>query len=374
MDEPSQPFIMDATAAHRDSGAPTTSNEQRLRSMSLSLPWRRPKSSMFTHDDLQDLSRELHDTAIDDTHDTQEHTQQFGSGHGHGSGSIKGILRRASLSIKGMVHRRPSVSAENTIFEHRGSTARPTTAHSTWNRLRQATSFRHSRSVYDMDLTLEPGPMPQRQTHSSQFPIPGFGGEPPVIPGNSGAAAKAAAAIQNEYLARAGLQNQWLNASMSEDSNDGESGIGIAVSVPGLEMDAADDETIRDQDTIISRIDFVSKLPSELAIHVLAYLDAAALTKASEVSRNWRNIVSNQHIWRESCLRETTATYATSGPIQPGTGLGLPPIQPTNDWKQVYRVKKELKQRWKAGKARPVYLNGHSDSIYCLQFDEYEYP
>jgi hypothetical protein len=31
-----------------------------------------------------------------------------------------------------------------------------------------------------------------------------------------------------------------------------------------------------------------------------------------------------------------------------------------------------LNDRWKTGKARAVYLNGHTDSIYCLQFDEYE--
>lgn len=213
--------------------------------------------------------------------------------------------------------------------------------------------------------------MHDQSLDSPHVPIPGFGGEPPVIPMNSGAAAKASAAMQNEFFARQTFPNVWLNPTPSDDGNDRESGIGIAVTVSGLDADLEDAETLPRPNGTISRIDFISKVPTEIAIHILAYLDAAALKKASEVSRNWKSVVSNQHIWRESCLRETTATYATSGPVQPGVGLGLPPVLPTNDWKQIYRVKQELSHRWRAGKARPVYLNGHSDSIYCLQFDEY---
>lgn len=81
-------------------------------------------------------------------------------------------------------------------------------------------------------------------------------------------------------------------------------------------------------------------------------------------------MVSSQHIWRESYLREKTGTYATSNPVQPGTGLGVPAVQPRINWRDAYRVTEELGQRWKRGHATSIYLNGHSDSIYCLQFDE----
>ncbi|KMQ81670.1 f-box and wd40 domain [Lasius niger] len=66
-------------------------------------------------------------------------------------------------------------------------------------------------------------------------------------------------------------------------------------------------------------------------------------------------------------------TYATGRSVQPGSGLGIPPVTPRNDWRKIYQAKLELSQRWKGGKARPVYLNGHLDSIYCLQFDEYAF-
>ncbi|EGU88942.1 hypothetical protein FOPG_04081 [Fusarium oxysporum f. sp. conglutinans race 2 54008] len=350
-----------------------TAAPPRNRSMSLSMPWRRPKSFAFGHDHShsQHLSRHFNDLAVDDTEDefhelnsAHHETQHQHHFHTPGAKQIKGIFRRASLSINRMVHRRPSIAED----VEQPETGRPTTsynnAHSTWSRLRQAT-VRRSRSIYGFDLKHDQNAY--NYENSSHLPIPGFRGEPPVIPSNSGAAAKASAAMQNEYLARQGLYNMWLNPSTNDESNDRESGIGITVTLPGAES-----ETEIEQNAAISTIDFISRLPAELAIHVLANLDASALTKASMVCKNWNKIVSNQHIWRESCLRETTATYATSEPVAPGSGLGVPAISPANDWKDIYRVKQELSQRWKTGKARPVYLNGHKDSIYCLQFDEHK--
>lgn len=70
-----------------------------------------------------------------------------------------------------------------------------------------------------------------------------------------------------------------------------------------------------------------------------------------------------------SCLGELTGgTYAMSGPVRPNIGLGLPRSLPGTDWRQIYRIKEELDQRWKEGMARPVYLDGNADSVYYLQF------
>jgi F-box and WD-40 domain protein 1/11 len=69
-------------------------------------------------------------------------------------------------------------------------------------------------------------------------------------------------------------------------------------------------------------------------------------------------------------MREKTKTYATSRPISLGAGLGLPPFKRDTDWKDLYRIKQTLEKNWRAGEATPIYLNGHLDSIYCVQFDE----
>ncbi|KAK2040849.1 WD domain-containing protein [Colletotrichum somersetense] len=342
----------------------------RLRSLSLSLPWRR-KSSIHHLD--ADLPSHLEELSLERSrsHDGSSDDNPFKHTHdahpaGHANASIKGIFRRASISLKGMVHHRShSISGAHGLglpleevhrHQHHHN-QRPGTshAHSPWHRLRQATSFRHSKSSYGhdahSDAFLADHPLPS-------MPLPGNGSEPPIIPYHTGGAAKAAAAAQNQAI-----HNKWLTAS-SDDFTDHESGISITVTGGDSDLD------LDVGDANISRIDFVAQLPVELAIQVLAHLDAAALAAASRVSRGWQKMVENQHVWRESFLREKTGTYATSLPVQPGTGQGVPSINPDVNWKQIYKAKDELDQRWKEGKARPVYLNGHLDSIYCLQFDE----
>ncbi|KAF6836691.1 f-box and wd40 domain-containing protein [Colletotrichum plurivorum] len=343
---------------------PSFQQRRHLRSMSLSLPWRR-KSFMFHPD--TDLANHMEKLSLDrppaDAGPSDETAQSHpqGTQTAHGNGSIKGMFRRASVSLKGMVHhKRHSIGGAHLIEEpnhHHHQAHRPGTAHahSPWHRLRQAASFRHSKSAhgheYDSDASASDHCFPC-------LPLPGNGTEPPVIPYHTGAAAKAAAAAQNQAL-----HNKLLRASQ-DDFTDRESGIGITVTATESDLELAT------EDANISRTDFISQLPVELAIQILAQLDSAALDTASRVSRYWQSMVKNQHIWRESFLREKTGTYATSLPVQPGTGQGVPVITPDVDWRQIYQAKEELDDRWKAGKARPVYLNGHLDSIYCLQFDE----
>jgi F-box and WD-40 domain protein 1/11 len=79
-------------------------------------------------------------------------------------------------------------------------------------------------------------------------------------------------------------------------------------------------------------------------------------------------MTSTDDIWRTVFLREQTKTYATSKPVPLGAGLGLP--SKVSDWKDLYRIRENLRQNWVAGSAEAIYLNGHLDSIYCVQFDE----
>ncbi|ORY63392.1 WD40-repeat-containing domain protein [Pseudomassariella vexata] len=280
--------------------------------------------------------------------------------------SLKGKLRRASLSlVRGIVHCRDRRGSEPGSSAHDHHTpARPTTAHSAWHKLRQATTFRHSRSAHGSRSGLGTIYSPMSSTFPD-VPVPGNGLEPPIIPHHTGAGAKAAvAAFQNHNFAFQ-QRLEWLS---EESQNDRESGIGIAVaSASELELSNA----AMTEDSSVTRVDFISQLPLELAVQILAHLDARDLAVATRASKVWYEIAQDQHIWRQSFLREKTTTFATSESIQPGVGLGIPAIQPENDWQKIYRAKHELERKWKEGnRARPIYLNGHLDSIYCLQFDE----
>jgi len=391
-------------------------NHSRLRSMSVSFPWRqRPKSAFFgsvhnnastsSHNLPLETSKSHGFGALFDQHNTlsQNDPAPTSSKHTHHRDShlgLKRTLRRMSASLKegvmGLMHRRTSVPA-GTTFDgdghavrphlnlHGNSSARPTTSQSAWHRLRHAASFHHRYSrvlhtgygdrVFEDDLsTIE----------SPTLPIPGSAEHPPIIPRKTGAAARQAAAIACSGMHGYDVMNVppmprpgWLSGDTFDDH---ESGIGIALTssemeayVPcdGIDSDVDVEASLARDENSIVKVDFISQLPLELSIQILALLDAQTLITASRVCHRWHYVIQNQHIWRESFLREKTQTYATSGPVKPGAGLGVPPIQPSNNWKEIYRVKTELDKRWKEGKARPVYLNGHTDSIYCLQFDEY---
>ncbi|KFA63141.1 hypothetical protein S40285_04778 [Stachybotrys chlorohalonatus IBT 40285] len=355
-----------------DYGGSSSTSQERFRSLSLSLPWRRSKTSIFTSEELNALEQAASELAIDDTLYANENPHPDHRYAQPCSGSIRRIFRRASVSLKGIAQRRPSLTIEGPAQDPRASFSRPTTANTTWSRLRHATAFRRSRSFYDLEQTADLRSPAHQVSQPCHIAIPGAGDEPPVIPMSGGAAAKAAAALQNDFILRQSLQTAWLRTPSSEDGIDRESGIGINAAIPGMEDDIIGEIQADAQDPSISRLDFITGLPTELATHVLEYLDAATLAKACAVSRGWNWVIASQHVWRKSCLRHTAATYATSGPIKPGTGLGIPPVHPDNDWRDIYRIKQDLSRRWRDGKARPVYLNGHLDSIYCIQFDEHK--
>jgi F-box and WD-40 domain protein 1/11 len=257
-------------------------------------------------------------------------------------GGLRNLFRRASVSLQKKRH-----SQALPLTEERPQTA------STWNRLRQATSFnRNSRCFpsgpcFDEDFSTD--------TSETLSPIPGCGGAPPIIPhGHGGQAARANAAAQNELLFGRNRQFGQLE--------DQESGIGIALTVA--------DSVASEQGAPIISVDFITALPVELAIQILARLDHTVLVRASRVSKRWQAILNSSHIWREAFIREKSKTYAMSRPAQLGAGLGLPAFRSDHDWKDLYRIKQELERNWLEGAAEPIYLNGHTDSIYCVQFDE----
>lgn len=110
-------------------------------------------------------------------------------------------------------------------------------------------------------------------------------------------------------------------------------------------------------------------LPEELLEHILSYLDASTLTNAELVSQLWYQSASSRHVWREvyraECLKQSqnTAISPTHWPT-----FGKPRAH--QDWKNMCRARKALQKRWTSGHAAAIYLEGHTDSVYCVQFDE----
>lgn len=151
-----------------------------------------------------------------------------------------------------------------------------------------------------------------------------------------------------------------------------ESGISMCAPIDGVleEQDAAE------KFTRVSLLDPVSSLPAELSCLILSMLPASTLKSAEVVSHRWRKIATDPHLWRIMFQRDYGGALIRppTGPFLPklmgGLGIGKPGVveQP---WKRMYVAKRQLERRWETGEATAIRLNGHTDSVYCVQFDEY---
>lgn len=104
---------------------------------------------------------------------------------------------------------------------------------------------------------------------------------------------------------------------------------------------------------------------------ILSFLDAESLLQAERVSRSWNEAASSHHIWRNAFLRDygrRSRSEMTTKRKTQSAGLGK--NLPNQDWKRRFFVRQALERRWKDGKAAAIYLKGHQDSVYCVQFDE----
>lgn len=106
---------------------------------------------------------------------------------------------------------------------------------------------------------------------------------------------------------------------------------------------------------------------------ILSFLDASSLINAELVSQSWQASASSPHTWRSIFRNEfdpaVRNTQQKSGNVPVGAS-GLGRTIPGQNWKRMWRARKALHQRWLDGYAAAIYLEGHTDSVYCVQFDE----
>ncbi|OQO03370.1 hypothetical protein B0A48_11628 [Cryoendolithus antarcticus] len=123
-----------------------------------------------------------------------------------------------------------------------------------------------------------------------------------------------------------------------------------------------------------SRRDFTSALPAELCLKIMSLADAPTLAIASRVSRAWKVFAQDQSVWRSAFLRKYQRQIHTDpAPIQVGsTGCGRKNKR-HQPWKNMYKARVHLEAQWRMGpkeSGKATYLSGHTDSVYCVQFDE----
>lgn len=122
-------------------------------------------------------------------------------------------------------------------------------------------------------------------------------------------------------------------------------------------------------------LDPVAYLPAELVSHVFSFLNPASLVQLEAVSKSWNKAASSHHVWRNVFRQKygfrSSGLSSLSTATRKIQSAGLGKTLPNQDWKKMAMVRRTLDQRWKDGKAAAIYLKGHTDTVYCVQFDEY---
>ena len=90
---------------------------------------------------------------------------------------------------------------------------------------------------------------------------------------------------------------------------------------------------------------------------------------AGLVSRAWYGSATAGLVWRDVFRKEFGEVYYAAD-VLATVRVGLGKAQGRQDWKNMWRARSALEQRWKDGYAAAIYLEGHFDSVYCVQFDE----
>ena len=121
-------------------------------------------------------------------------------------------------------------------------------------------------------------------------------------------------------------------------------------------------------------VDPASRLPSELMLQIFQCLDVKDLCSIERVSSSWKKLADDTSVWRNAFLRKYERRVYTDPPsIQVGgNGCGRT-NRPNQEWKRMYKARVALEKNWRAGPkdaGKAVYLSGHTDSVYCVQFDE----
>ncbi|CAD0050893.1 unnamed protein product [Aureobasidium pullulans] len=155
-------------------------------------------------------------------------------------------------------------------------------------------------------------------------------------------------------------------------------------SIPGASDSGADLASNADMDVEMSDItevalpvnkcsDPVEALPTEIVALILSHLDSDSLKASQRVAKSWARIAKDPLIWRAQYLQQyEKQTYVSPAPIQiGGIGTGIP-NQPMQHWELMHDARRRIDKNWTRGDqgGKGIYLAGHTDSVYCVQFDE----
>jgi F-box and WD-40 domain protein 1/11 len=292
---------------------------------------------------------------------------------------LQSLGRRMSVSLRFKSDKDKSNDPIASDATEAMSSYGPNPPSSRHGRHRSARWFRSTSAVRRRPslTSLDPGYQGEPPRHSFQSPRINSSRPPPMPPFHmhTGAAARAAAAAASAAAHHGSFHSypkpppifspEMPRLSDLRLRGDSESGIGIDVQYRRESSHSRFD---------VIRQDPARVLPVEIMEQILCCLDHSTLVRAERVSCAWRYKARSRHVWRQVFQREygSGGGLCDRGRYRPQLAQGVGRGRPDQDWRKMYFIRRQIDQRWADGSAAAIYLNGHKDSVYCVQFDEHK--
>ena len=103
-------------------------------------------------------------------------------------------------------------------------------------------------------------------------------------------------------------------------------------------------------------------------LDVLANLDAHSLMSAERVSKQWLRLAKGHRVWKQIFYAEFKDTFDDNFRSYSVKSISANYAK-SRDWKALWQTRSKINRRWELGRAGAIYLEGHNDSVYCVQFD-----
>lgn len=121
--------------------------------------------------------------------------------------------------------------------------------------------------------------------------------------------------------------------------------------------------------------DFISMLPSEIAVKILSYVDARTLVTCESVCKTWRITILESNLWRKQYER-----LAASNPLwrqlseerrgELPRGGAVDPAVWKGTFTSFYTQESRIRSNWRRGSCLRTSIPCNGNGIYCLQYDK----
>ncbi|CAG0924373.1 unnamed protein product [Notodromas monacha] len=100
--------------------------------------------------------------------------------------------------------------------------------------------------------------------------------------------------------------------------------------------------------------DFLAWLPQHVCHAILSHLDPVSLARASQVSHLWRELATNEFLWKKLCLAHSWTLKKPE----------------SSTWKDFFAMRWRVRKNWLSARCHIRTFVGHTHAVTCVQMDD----